>query len=178
MVGVARTSIRRPWRRSGVGVAAVRHRGAGAAMVPGMGEVLGRRIVAALIDVALIGILLVVIAKTLGNDEAREYSLWAETQGAPRTLFFLLTFAYYFGTELAWAQTLGKRVMKVRVVRDDGTKAPAGPVFVRNLVRLFDWLPSLYLVGVITVFATGQRRGRPGGRGPQTKAPPAHRPPP
>ena len=134
-----------------------------------MGDVLGRRIVAALIDVALIGILLVVIAKTLGNDEAREYSLWAETQGAPRTLFFLLTFAYYFGTELVWAQTLGKRVMKLRVVRDDGTKAAAGPVFIRNVVRLFDWLPSLYLVGVITLFATGERRARLGDLAAKTK---------
>ena len=138
-------------------------------MVPGMGEVLGRRIVAALIDVALIGILLVVIAKTLGNEEAREYSLWAETQGAPRALFFLLTFAYYFGTELVWAQTLGKRVMKLRVVRDDGTRAPAGPVFIRNFVRLFDWLPSLYLVGVITLVATGERRARLGDLAAKTK---------
>lgn len=134
-----------------------------------MGDVLGRRIVAALIDVSIIGVLLVVIAKTLGNEEAREYSLWAETQGAPRALFFLLTFAYYFGTELVWAQTLGKRVMKLRVVRDDGAKAPAGPVFIRNLVRLVDWLPSLYLVGVITLIATGERRVRLGDIAAKTK---------
>jgi uncharacterized RDD family membrane protein YckC len=134
-----------------------------------MGDVLGRRIVAALIDVSIIGILLVVIAKTLGNEEAREYSLWAETQGAPRALFFLLTFAYYFGTELVWAQTLGKRVMKLRVVRDDGAKAPARPVFIRNLVRLVDWLPSLYLVGVITLIASGERRVRLGDIAAKTK---------
>jgi len=134
-----------------------------------MGDVLGRRIVAAIVDVAIIGVLLVVIAKTLGNEEAREYSLWAETQGGPRALFFLLTFAYFFGTELVWAQTLGKRVMKLRVVRDDGTKAAAGPVFVRNLVRLVDWLPSLYLVGVITVIASGERRVRLGDMAAKTK---------
>ncbi len=134
-----------------------------------MGDVLGRRIVAALIDVALIGVLLVIIAKTLGNDEVREYSLWAETQGAPRALFFLLTFAYYFGTELVWAQTLGKRVMKLRVVRDDAAKAGAGPIAIRNLVRAVDWLPSLYIVGVITVLATGERRVRLGDLAAKTK---------
>ena len=134
-----------------------------------MGDVLGRRIVAAVIDVALVGILLVVIAKVLGNEEAREYSLWAETQGAPRALFFLLTFAYFFGTELAWAQTLGKRVMKLRVVSDNGTKPGAGPIAIRNLVRAIDWLPSLYIVGIITVFATGERRIRLGDMAAKTK---------
>lgn len=149
-----------------------------------MGDVLGRRIVAAVIDVALVGVLLVVIAKILGDEEAREYSLWAETQGAPRTLFFLLTFAYFCGTELVWGQTLGKRVMKLRVVRDNGTKAAAGPVFIRNLVRPVDWLPSLYVVGAITIFATGERRLRLGDLAAKTKVvaddgkPPQPPPPP
>lgn len=149
-----------------------------------MGDVLGRRIVAAVIDVALVGILLVVIAKVLGNEEVREYSLWAETQGAPRALFFLLTFAYFFGTELAWAQTLGKRVMKLRVVREDGSRAAAGPVLIRNLVRAVDWLPSLYLVGAVTLFATGERRVRLGDLAAGTKVvaddgtPPQSPPPP
>ena len=149
-----------------------------------MGDVLGRRIVAAVIDVGIIGILLVVIAKGLGNEEAREYSLWAETQGAPRALFFLLTFAYFFGTEFVWAQTLGKRVMKLRVVRDDGSKAAAGAILVRNLVRIVDWLPSLYIVGAITVFATGSRRVRLGDMAAKTKVvadegtPPEPPPPP
>ncbi len=134
-----------------------------------MGDVLGRRIVAAVIDVALIGILLVVIAKTLGDEEAREYSLWAETQGAPRALFFLLTFAYFFATELAWAQTLGKRVMKLRVACENGTRPGAGPIAIRNLLRAIDWLPSLYIIGIVTIFATGERRIRLGDMAAKTR---------
>lgn len=134
-----------------------------------MGDVLGRRVVAAVIDVGIIGILLVVVAKGLGNEEAREYSLWAETQGAPRALFFLLTFAYFFATELVWARTLGKRVMKLRVVSENGSRAGAGPVAVRNLLRAIDWLPSLYIVGIITIFATGERRIRLGDMAAKTK---------
>jgi uncharacterized RDD family membrane protein YckC len=134
-----------------------------------MGDVTGRRIVAALIDATVIFILLIVIAKTLGNDENREYSLWAETQGAPRALFFLLTFAYFFATELVWAQTPGKRVMKLRVVREDGRRLDAGSAFIRNLLRAVDWLPSLYLVGGIAMFATGGRRARLGDMAAKTK---------
>ena len=134
-----------------------------------MQDVTGRRIAAALIDAAIILILLIVIAKTLGDEDAREYSLWAETQGGPRALFFLLTFAYFFGSELVWAKTAGKHVMKLRVVREDDTEADAGAVFVRNLLRLVDWLPSLYLVGGIAMFATGERRARLGDMAAKTK---------
>lgn len=143
-----------------------------------MGDVTGRRIAAALIDAAVIFILLIVIAKTLGNDENREYSLWAETQGAPRALFFLLTFAYYFGTELVWAQTLGKRVMKLRVVREDGRRLDAGSAFIRNVLRAVDWLPSLYVIGGITLFATGERRARLGDLAAKTKVVAGDGPPP
>ena len=143
-----------------------------------MGDVTGRRIIAALIDAAIIFILLIVVAKTLGNDENREYSLWAETQGAPRALFFLLTFVYFFASELVWAQTVGKRVMRLRVASEDGTKADAGPILVRNLLRAVDWLPSLYLIGGITMFATGARRARLGDMAAKTKVVAGDGPPP
>jgi uncharacterized RDD family membrane protein YckC len=147
-----------------------------------MGDVFGRRIAAAAIDAAVILILLVVIAKGLGSEHGTSQSIWAETKGSPRTIFILLTFAYFFGTELVWAQTLGKRVMKLRVVRADGSKLTAGPAAIRNLVRFVDALPALYIVGAITVFATGQRRERLGDMAAKTKVvaddapPPAQRP--
>lgn len=147
-----------------------------------MTEILGRRAVAALIDVALVVVLLVVIAKTLGDAGARGWSVWAETHGGPRALFFALTFAYFFATELLWSQTLGKRVMKLRVVRADGSRLTAGPVLVRNVVRLVDWLPSLYVVGAVAVAATGERRQRLGDIAARTRvvaddAPPPAQPP-
>jgi uncharacterized RDD family membrane protein YckC len=145
-------------------------------------DVIGRRIAAALVDAAIVLLLLVVVAKTLGDEGATSRSIWAETSGSPRAVFFLLTFAYFLGTELAWAQTIGKRVMKLRVVMHDGGKLAAGPAFVRNLVRVIDWLPSLYIVGAIAVFATGARRQRLGDMAARTKvvaddAPPPSPPP-
>lgn len=126
------------------------------------GQILGRRVAAALVDAGVILVLLVLIASLFGNDELSNRSLWAETQGGPRVVFFLLTFAYFFGSELVWAQTVGKRLLGLRVVRADGSKAGGGPVFIRNLVRLVDWLPALYIVGAVAVFATGERRQRLG----------------
>ena len=126
------------------------------------GEIPGRRVAAALVDAGVILVLLIVIASLFGNDEASNWSLWAETRGRPRVAFFLLTFAYFFGTELVWAQTLGKRLLGLRVVRADGSHAGAGMIFIRNLVRLVDWLPAFYVVGAVAVFATGERRQRLG----------------
>jgi uncharacterized RDD family membrane protein YckC len=131
--------------------------------------VLGRRIAAALIDAAVIAILLVIIAKGLGDEGTTKRSLWAETAGAPRTLFLVLTFGYFFGTETAWGQTLGKRVMKLRVVGADGDRLGAAASAIRNLVRFVDALPVLYIVGGISVFATGPRRARLGDLAAKTK---------
>lgn len=133
-----------------------------------MGDVTGRRIAAALIDFAIIAILLVIVAKGLGEEGTTKRSLWAETEGGPRTLFLALTFGYFFGTEAAWGQTLGKRIMKLRVVGMDGARLGAGASAIRNVVRFVDALPVLYLVGAITFFATG-RRARLGDLAAKTK---------
>jgi uncharacterized RDD family membrane protein YckC len=151
-----------------------------------MKDVLGRRVIAAVIDAVLILVLLVVVAKTLGNEGATSRSIWAETQGSPRTVFFLLTFAYFVVTELVWAQTLGKRVMNLRVVTIDGGRPGAGPMLLRNVIRVVDWLPGLYIVGAIAVFMTGERRQRLGDLAAGTHVvavtdgppPPPDRPPP
>ncbi|HUR84692.1 MAG TPA: RDD family protein [Solirubrobacteraceae bacterium] len=148
------------------------------------GQIIGRRIAAALIDSAIVLILLVVVAKTLGDGDSNR-SIWAETEGgSARPVFFALTFAYYLGTELVWAQTIGKRVMKLRVVKQDGSRLDPAAAFIRNLVRVVDWLPGLYIVGAITLFATGERRLRLGDLAARTKvvadtgAPPPPAPPP
>ena len=143
-----------------------------------MGDVLGRRIAAAIIDLAVLLVLLVIIARTLGDESVRSRSVWVETRGAPRTLFLLLSFAYFFVTELMGAQTLGKRVMKLRVVHADGSALGARGAFVRNLVRIVDWLPGLYIVGAIAVFATGERRARLGDMAANTNVVAADAPPP
>ena len=49
-------------------------------------------------------------------------------------------------------QTPGKKVLKIRVIRDDGTPVTIREVFVRNVVRLVDFLPGFYAVGVLFMF--------------------------
>jgi uncharacterized RDD family membrane protein YckC len=78
-------------------------------------------------------------------------------------------------------------VLGLRVVGADGGPASAGAILVRNVVRFVDWLPLLYIVGAISLFATGPRRQRLGdlaaktrvvaiGTEPDEPAPPPPRP--
>jgi uncharacterized RDD family membrane protein YckC len=141
-------------------------------------QILGRRVASAVIDALIILVVLVVVAKTLGDEGETKRSIWAETAGSPRAVFLLLTFAYFFGTELVWSQTIGKRVMKLRVVQLDGSKLGAWPAAVRNLVRFIDAFPVLYVVGTITLFTVGNKSARLGDMTARTKVVADDAPPP
>ncbi len=55
--------------------------------------------------------------------------------------------------ELSWrGQTPGKRVMSLRVLSRDGSPASGGQLLMRNILRLVDFLPVGYTVGVVAMF--------------------------
>lgn len=75
---------------------------------------------------------------------------------------FLIIWGYFTLFEAFWnGQTLGKRVMKLRVIKDSGRQITFFEALSRNLLRFVDYLPALYLVGVITMLCTkrNQRLG-------------------
>ena len=78
-------------------------------------------------------------------------------------LQFVLVWGYYvFFEGVNDGQTPGKRVLKLRVVRDGGFSVTFGASAVRNLSRLVDAQPGLlYAVGAISVLVTrtGKRLG-------------------
>jgi uncharacterized RDD family membrane protein YckC len=70
-------------------------------------------------------------------------------------LFLLVSgvgsFVYYGASELFLrGQTLGKRLSGIRVVRLDGFALDPGGIFVRNLFRVIDHLPPLWLVPLVS----------------------------
>ncbi len=70
---------------------------------------------------------------------------------------FLLLFGYFIAFEWAWnGQTPGKRLMKLRVIREDGRPITIWEAVTRNLLRLFDSAPGfvlpIYSVGLVFVF--------------------------
>ena len=71
-----------------------------------------------------------------------------------------LAVGYYIACEAATGMTLGKRMVGIRVVGEDGDRLTVGAAVVRNLLRLIDAL-FFYLVGGLFALTSsrGQRLG-------------------
>jgi uncharacterized RDD family membrane protein YckC len=129
-----------------------------ASVMPASGPQLdNRRVLAGIID------LMVVLAGALAIGFAA--GLTGAGYGNPGLALDALIAAwalyYYFACESGGGQTLGKRLMKIRVVGLDGKPAGMGAIAMRTVLRLIDGL-LLYLVGLVVMLVTGERRGRLG----------------
>ena len=118
----------------------------------------GSRFVALLVDTLLQGLIVVAVIALLLVADADGYAAFA-VMGV--TVFSLL-FVYPVAFELAAVgRTPGKRWSSLRVVCDNGSPVTFRASALRNLLRLVDVLPGLYLVGAIAIFVTrsNQRLG-------------------
>jgi uncharacterized RDD family membrane protein YckC len=65
---------------------------------------------------------------------------------------FLLRWGYYTVFEAFWnGQTPGKKLCKLRVIRDSGRQITFFESLTRNLIRAVDSLPGFYAIGIITM---------------------------
>lgn len=72
---------------------------------------------------------------------------------------FLLLWGYFALFEAFWhGQTPGKRIMKLRVIKDSGRQITFFESLARNLVRFVDILPGFYLAGVITMICNRKNK--------------------
>jgi uncharacterized RDD family membrane protein YckC len=63
-------------------------------------------------------------------------------------VFFVVQIGYAVACEWWWrGQTLGKRILRLRVVDATGLRLQFSQVVIRNLLRFVDSLPAFYLVG-------------------------------
>ncbi len=62
--------------------------------------------------------------------------------------FFIVSIGYGILTEWYWhGQTLGKKLLRLRVMDEQGLRLQFSQIVIRNLLRFIDSLPVLYLVG-------------------------------
>ena len=77
-------------------------------------------------------------------------------------LQLLIEWAYFLCIEYATGgRSLGKALVRLRVIRDDGLPITLRDCAVRNLLRAVDMLPSSYLLGLVAMVASreGKRLG-------------------
>ena len=72
-------------------------------------------------------------------------------------------FLYFIVCEMAFGRTLGKRLMGLTVVHENGGRASLGQLFIRNLLRPIDLMPGAYILGMALVLM-GPRPQRLGDR--------------
>jgi uncharacterized RDD family membrane protein YckC len=114
---------------------------------------IGSRFLAQIVDaivITLIQIVITILAASLaGLFNAGELAALVEL-----ILSFVLLVGYFLISEAAWnGQTAGKRALRLRVVGDQGEPLTTGQAAIRNLVRVVDFLPVFYAVGVVTMFS-------------------------
>jgi len=121
---------------------------------------IGNRFLACAIDhtFQVLAIVLMVIAFTV---IANYSSLGEQLSNAPKwvkavliVIVFLIVSGYFAFFEWIWnGQTPGKRLLKLRVIREDGRPVTFWEAAVRNLLRTFDMMPApFYSIGLISVF--------------------------
>jgi len=130
---------------------------------------IGSRFIAILVDTALqvIAELVLVLIFVLFVSAAQRERLGDVTDTAGKWLvaaMFLFHFLLYWGYfglfEGFWnGQTPGKRLFKIRVIKDSGRQITLFEALARNLIRVVDMIPPpLYFVGVVSMLCNRQQK--------------------
>jgi uncharacterized RDD family membrane protein YckC len=124
---------------------------------------LGSRFLAVLADTAIqtvLGVFVLIAGSVIGFGVAAFGDLGPQWIVAIIVfLLFLLESGYFALFEIFWnGQTPGKRYAQVRVIKDDGRPIGAYEAIVRNALRLVDWLPGMYGIGLISIFLSKQSK--------------------
>ncbi|HEY6330878.1 MAG TPA: RDD family protein [Blastocatellia bacterium] len=126
---------------------------------------IGNRFLAAILDhlfqlLAIIALIAVLSRFVSSWGEIFSMGVWAA--GLAVLIIFLIVWGYFVFFETFWSgQTPGKRIMGLRVIRDDGRPVRFFEAFVRNLLRIaIDFQPSgSFAVGVVsTIFSEKSKR--------------------
>lgn len=115
----------------------------------------GSRFLAALLDYILIFIVLVVLQllfrpsfDTQRDNSALNIAILYLVQ------YVILTFYHLFFELITNGQTPGKIQLGLHVVQSNGLPATTSSLMIRNLLRLFDYFPIAYGIGMIAMFTT------------------------
>ena len=135
----------------------------GASVAPDT-RVIGRRVLATIIDLVLLG-----IATSIFTAPGALMDALADgriSDGFSDVLFsfgglagLLVAFAYFAIMEGQYGQTLGKMVLGIRVVGDDGSPIGTRAAVLRTLMRIVDGIGTYLVAFVVLVSGKNQRLG-------------------
>jgi len=125
------------------------------------------RLGAQIIDGIIVGIVFILLLRTLSYviDVTRAQAhyltdfLWGPYWNYNQLMLFLVIgFLYFFLLEGFAGMTVGKTVLKIKVAKDDGSPCGLTSSLIRNVLRIIDILPFLYIVGMILITRSSKRQ--------------------
>ena len=115
----------------------------------------GTRCIAAILDYLLLLAAMIIIGLLYLQSVPLRDRGETETIAILVLIQFILIAFYHLFFEFIWnGQTPGKRWVGIRVVQANGLPATVSGILIRNLVRLFDFLPFFYAIGLLVMFAS------------------------
>lgn len=104
-----------------------------------------------------------VLAVGTATGESTALGLNVGLEGRPAIvaifLWLGLGISYHALLESLFGKTIGKYLVGIRVVDSNGTAPSLGSAITRNVLRILDWFPLLYLLGIASiVFSESPRR--------------------
>jgi uncharacterized RDD family membrane protein YckC len=111
---------------------------------------------------ALLFVAVYAVALPTGQVDVTATGVDAQLTGTYGTASFLLWLglgtAYHALLEWRFGRTVGKYLVQIRVTGGDGSPPSLRAALVRNLVRLVDWFPLFYVVGVLAMVVSDRDR--------------------
>jgi uncharacterized RDD family membrane protein YckC len=108
---------------------------------------LGPRILAGIIDFIIMIIIIMPLSFMAGHSTGASIGV------------SLIGIVYFIVMEALKGATVGKMAMKLRVVKAaDGSAISWGESIIRNLLRIVDALPFLYILGMILIAVTAKKQ--------------------
>lgn len=107
---------------------------------------LGMRTLGAFGDMVILGVIGIAYGLAFGMSPTSGVGF--NLEGAPALGGFAIPLIYFIVSEALWSASPAKKLLDMRIVREsDGGNIGWGESVIRNILRVVDWFPALYLVG-------------------------------
>jgi uncharacterized RDD family membrane protein YckC len=131
---------------------------------------LGSRFLALLIDSIIQAVAMIVVVLVVGSVVTRTRSTAIAMHLGGKsyeslvlailiTLLFVIFYGYFVVFERVWnGQTVGKRLLGIRVVRDGGYPVELMDSIIRNLIRILEFSLGFYFMSVISMLLSSENK--------------------
>lgn len=116
---------------------------------------LGSRMIAAVVDAVILGLIVLIVGFGASQLAIGGAGGGIVMQALATILISVVVLGYLVGFEaLNEGRTPGKRLVGIRVVTTDGDSIGFLAAFLRNLLRVVDFLPAVFIAGSATILLT------------------------